>query len=100
MLEIDLDRHACTTSMLKAYTIQTTKLALVAHTCTTYVTHVICKIDQHLQTSHVGRHEMKVQIKNPTKENLRTSSSTVFGPPSCAITQLHVHVEEFYGCHR
>jgi hypothetical protein len=71
MLEINLDRCACTTSMLEAYTIQTTKHVLIVHTCTTYVTHVICEIDQHLQTSHVGRQEMKVQIKNHVKGKLR-----------------------------
>ncbi len=80
MLEIDLDICAPTTSMLEAYMIQITKLALVVHTCTTYVTHGICKIDQHLQINHVGRQEMRVQVKNHAKGKLRTSS-IVFGPP-------------------
>jgi hypothetical protein len=55
MLEIDLDKCACITSKLEAYTIQITKPMLVAHACTTYVTHVICETNGHLQTSHIGR---------------------------------------------
>jgi hypothetical protein len=81
MLETNLDIRGCTTSMLKAYVIQIKKPVLVAHMCTTYITHVICEIDQYLQTSHVGRQEMKVQIKNLAKGKLNISSSTTFGPP-------------------
>jgi hypothetical protein len=81
MFEINLDTCAHTTLVIEVYMIQTTKPALMVHTCTTYVTHVICEIDQHLQTSHASRQEMKVQIKNPTKGKLRTSSSTICGPP-------------------
>ncbi len=61
--------------------IQIAKLVLVAHTCTTYVTHGICEIDQHLRISHVGRQEMRVKVKNLAKGKLRISSSIVFGPP-------------------
>ncbi len=64
--------------------------AFVVHACTTYIMHVVCEIDQRLQTSHVSRHEMGVQIKNLAKGKLRTSSFAVFGPPQCAITPYYL----------